>query len=72
MNDVYINAKIREKLKEEITKLKKSPSDKIRCEICDNLFTRANKSQHNKTQKHLQNKKIYDKIIKTALEKYVS
>jgi len=39
---------------------KGKPTDKIKCSLCGNSFTRSNRSHHNKTQRHL----LYDKVNK--------
>jgi hypothetical protein len=37
---------------------KAKPDDRIKCQVCGKVFTRWNRSQHNKTQYH----KIYLKV----------
>lgn len=48
--------------------IKKSPKDKLTCNICGKSFTRSNKVKHNKTKHHIfctkLNEKWRDTIIK--------
>ena len=44
----------------------KSPQDKLHCEICDCQYSRANKSQHCKTKKHIKAKDFNDSLLRFA------
>jgi len=48
----------------------KRPNDKLPCEICQGIYTRANKSAHIKTKQHQQALK-YETILKDTLNQQI-